>query len=1181
MSQSITLQTYDTMMSSGNLLGQFQFAAPYESDGGAAVEIAARVYVQAEGTYTAVKNPTSMVFATAGDDVNEALARIKIDQFGNFIPSGNNVYSIGTNENRFLGVHANSGSFIHDLGIGTDDPQTRLDVSGVITATSGNSILWNEAYDIAVYASGHGGGGGGSEEEIQYVSGIAVYASGQSEINQDGITYVSGLVLSASGVDGTGSANQVAFWSDSNTITGENNLYWDSASNYLGINQASPEVTLHMTGEDAQTAQIRMEQYNNSADAPDVRTRRYRGTAASPAAIQSGDYLYRSNHEYYNGTSLIVGGQFAFDNTNNANRTQFTIAVTTDGTSVEASTNDDVQFKIDGNDSGAITFNDAYKFPTIDGSVNQVLKTNGAGTLSWADDATGIDGTGIANYVPKWVDSDSLTSGIIYDDGTNVGIGTASPATRIDVAGTGTLDYIQFDSSITDTDQPTAGMSWNDNAGTIDIGINGGHTMHIGQDVYYRVQNQTGSTIYQGQAVYYDGVIGGGDRMLVDKFVADASIQEARFLGLATEEISNGSTGFIQHFGHIKGVDLRTSNTNVNPDGETWSEGDILFAHPTTAGGLTKNEPRDAIYVAVVLRSGNNGQLFVRPKDNGHISDLHDIDITGLNDNNFLVWNSGADYWQPSTNLTFADNTLHLSGSGYFVQGIATSGNVYAPSIGAGVDNSVVVLNSAGYLKTDEIDSRVWGSTLADDSDISIINLDIDSVSGIAVQNTLDIAYVSGVTDGANVYGTGVANYLPKWSSSTEIVESNIYDDGTYIGIFRNDPAKALDVTGTIRGSGLEIDSVRIEDDTVSIGGVINGKLVLKPAGTGPLQTNTTGNARGSYAVDLQRSRTNDDQVAGGNYSFIGNGQSNKASATGSSVVAGYGNSVFGSALYGFIGGGSGNYVHTNSSSVVGGVDNLASGSFASVVGGSQNAASGSSYGFIGNGYRNYIRGSYSTALNGANNLIAGQFATTVGGENNINSGDYSVILGGANNSDNNYDNVFILGSNITAVRANSTYVENLSVENAFYDSSDSSGSSGQVLRSTVNGTQWDDIQDATYSSGIATYASGQAIQNQESIQYMSGIFAPTYKNIDTDSTIQQTDSTVFVDSTASPINVYIPSAVGIGGKDIKIKRVAGQNIVEIVASGSQTIDGSHSYVMNHLYESTTITSNNSNWFIT
>ena len=206
-----------------------------------------------------------------------------------------------------------------------------------------------------------------------YIGGTSVTATA-TELNLlDGVT---GLTL--------GTANEILIvGSDNTSIEGTDILTIDTASNYVGINQTSPEVTLHMTGEGAQTAQIRMEQYNDSADAPDVRTRRYRGTIASPSAIQSGDYLFRSNHEYYNGSALIVGGQFAFDNTNNANRTQFTVAVTTDGTSVEASSNDDVQFKIDGNDGGAITFNNAYKFPTSDGSANQILQTNGAGVLSF------------------------------------------------------------------------------------------------------------------------------------------------------------------------------------------------------------------------------------------------------------------------------------------------------------------------------------------------------------------------------------------------------------------------------------------------------------------------------------------------------------------------------------------------------------------------------------------------------------------------------------------------------------------------------------------------------------------------------------------------------------------------------------------------------------------------------
>ena len=220
-----------------------------------------------------------------------------------------------------------------------------------------------------------------------YIGGTAVTATA-TELNLlDGVT---GLTL--------GNANEILIvGSDNTSIEGTDILTIDTASNYVGINQTSPEVTLHMTGEGAQTAQIRMEQYNDSADAPDVRTRRYRGTIASPSAIQSGDYLFRSNHEYYNGSALIVGGQFAFDNTNNANRTQFTVAVTTDGTSVEASTNDDVQFKIDGNDSGAITFNNAYKFPTSDGSANQFLQTDGAGNISFVDVSTTSIDNGTSN----------------------------------------------------------------------------------------------------------------------------------------------------------------------------------------------------------------------------------------------------------------------------------------------------------------------------------------------------------------------------------------------------------------------------------------------------------------------------------------------------------------------------------------------------------------------------------------------------------------------------------------------------------------------------------------------------------------------------------------------------------------------------------------------------------------
>jgi hypothetical protein len=219
-----------------------------------------------------------------------------------------------------------------------------------------------------------------------------------------------------------GNANEIMIVdSTGNDIESTDILSLDTTNNYLGINQTSPEVTLHMTGEGAQTAQIRMEQYNDSADAPDVRTRRYRGTISSPSAVSSGDYLYRSNHEYWNGSSLIVGGSFAFDNTNNANRTQFAVSVTTDGTSADPNNASKTQFKIDGNDSGAITFNNAYKFPTSDGGANQVLQTDGSGNLSFAS-ISAAGGGGIA-LTDLSVGAEGTASGdgsIAYNNSTGV-----------------------------------------------------------------------------------------------------------------------------------------------------------------------------------------------------------------------------------------------------------------------------------------------------------------------------------------------------------------------------------------------------------------------------------------------------------------------------------------------------------------------------------------------------------------------------------------------------------------------------------------------------------------------------------------------------------------------------------------------------------------------------------------
>ena len=70
------------------------------------------------------------------------------------------------------------------------------------------------------------------------------------------------------------------------------------------------------------------------------------------------------------------------------------------------------------------------------GTAGYHLQTDGSGNVSWAAGTAGfVDGSGTANYIPKWTDGDTIGNSIIYDSGSNIGIGTAAPTEKLDVEG--------------------------------------------------------------------------------------------------------------------------------------------------------------------------------------------------------------------------------------------------------------------------------------------------------------------------------------------------------------------------------------------------------------------------------------------------------------------------------------------------------------------------------------------------------------------------------------------------------------------------------------------------------------------------------------------------------------------------------------------------------------------------
>tara|TARA_R110002096_G_scaffold386435_1_gene580556 strand:- start:14639 stop:19189 length:4551 start_codon:yes stop_codon:yes gene_type:complete len=87
--------------------------------------------------------------------------------------------------------------------------------------------------------------------------------------------------------------------------------------------------------------------------------------------------------------------------------------------------------------NGAFSIGRNYTFPSVDGAPNQVLQTNGAGNLNWAN----ISGDNLGNHIAttnielngNYLSGDGDNEGVFVDNVGNVGVGTATPSAKIDV----------------------------------------------------------------------------------------------------------------------------------------------------------------------------------------------------------------------------------------------------------------------------------------------------------------------------------------------------------------------------------------------------------------------------------------------------------------------------------------------------------------------------------------------------------------------------------------------------------------------------------------------------------------------------------------------------------------------------------------------------------------------------
>lgn len=169
-------------------------------------------------------------------------------------------------------------------------------------------------------------------------------------------------------------------------------------------------------------------------------------------------------------------------------------------------------------------------------------------------------------------------------------------------------DYIQFRNTYKRSTE-AGQLNWSYLYGGLQFTHLGGLIQNIGTDTIIHINNVTGSTITKGTLLKFSGI--SSSNLNVDLFLADGSAPSQYIIGIASEDILNNAEGHATEAGYVRDI-----NASGSLYSETWSNGTILYGHPTISGGLTSvkpTAPNISIPVAVVLdNSSTTGALYVR-----------------------------------------------------------------------------------------------------------------------------------------------------------------------------------------------------------------------------------------------------------------------------------------------------------------------------------------------------------------------------------------------------------------------------------------------------------------------------------------------------------------------------------------------------------------------------------------
>lgn len=429
----------------------------------------------------------------------------------------------------------------------------------------------------------------------ELINGIKALATNQLNAPAyTSATAFTGTIAGYLGFDSSG--NILTTGASSQWITSGSNIYFNTGN--VGIGTASPSEKLHISN--AGQNLIRIQNTLNNADAgiqfTNTSINAFMGVNATEA------YIYtQTNHGivFYTNTVARVAinsaGNVGIGTTSPSSKLEIQQALDNYGYSLSLKNTafNTWQFVHGGDNNLYVGYNATTRF-FIGNTGNVGIGTSGPSykldvigdiniTGSYRVNGTpigtgggGVSGSGSTNYLAKWSAGTALTNSQIFDNGSSIGLRTASPYYVIDYQLTGSLRLGYFIGSIDGTDNASGIVAHNGNGitQTVPFGFSGSKfAWYIGTNEAMRIDtnrnlliNTTGGVTGAGalqvngdvnvtgtfrvNGVQYStgggggGITGGGSTNYVPKFTGSTSIGDSALYDDGNFSMIIGATGF-------------------------------------------------------------------------------------------------------------------------------------------------------------------------------------------------------------------------------------------------------------------------------------------------------------------------------------------------------------------------------------------------------------------------------------------------------------------------------------------------------------------------------------------------------------------------------------------------------------------------------------------------------------